>query len=188
MLAVTEMFREPKNEADRLLIPAFVRHDVWMALIHGFKGIVVFSFGNRSNFDSYGDYFFAYSEVANEITRPGGLGDVLLTGEVMNDIKLAVTQGPKTVLYQRKIGKPAKLTDFTYPTLKWRDMRHNSGRYCFVASSSKEPLTAVLSGLPQQPVQVVNAANGQVMGQTDNGTFELKFGPHGVHLLKFIAK
>ena len=188
MIAVTEMFREPKTDEDYNLIGAFVRHDVWMALIHKFKGIVVFSFGNRRNFDSYGEYLYQYSTVAKELTREGGLGNVVLFGEDMSDIKLEITKGPKTVTIQKKQGKPAKLVDFTYPTIKYRDMRHNSGRYFFAASSSKEPVEAVITGLPEQAIKVINAADGKVLGETSNGTFALKFGPLGVNLLKFEAK
>ena len=188
MIAVTEMFREPKTDEDYSLIGAFVRHDVWMALIHKFKGIVVFSFGNRRNFDSYGEYLYQYSVVAKELTREGGLGNVVLFGEDMNDIKLTITDGPKTVTIQKKEGKPAKVVDYSYPTVKYRDMRHNSGRYFFAASSSKEPVKAVITGLPKQPIKVINAADGKVMGETGNGTFELKFGPLDVNLLKFEAK
>ena len=188
MIAVTEMFKEPKTDEDYKLIGAYVRHDVWMALIHKFKGIVVFSFGNRRNFDSYGEYLFQYSEVAKELTREGGLGNVVLFGEDMNELKLEIIEGVKTVTIQKKMGKPAKMVDFKYPTLKWRDLRHNSGRYLFAASSSKEPVEAVLKGLPKQPVKVINAANGQLLGETSDGTFKLQFGPWGVNLLKFEAK
>ena len=188
MIAVTEMFREPKTDEDYNLIGAFVRHDVWMALIHKFKGIVVFSFGNRRNFDSYGEYLYQYSVVAKELTREGGLGNVVLFGEDMNDIKLTITKGPETVTVPKKEGKPAQVKKYTYPTVKYRDMRHNTGRYFFAASSSKEPVHAVIKGLPKQAIKVINAANGKVLGETSNGTFELTFGPLGVNLLKFEAK
>ena len=106
----------------------------------------------------------------------------------MNDVKLTITEGPKTVNVQKKEGKPAQVKTYTYPTVKYRDMRHNSGRYFFAASSSKEPVKAVIKGLPRQAVKVINAADGKVLGETSNGTFELKFGPLGVNLLKFEAK
>lgn len=188
MVAVTEMYRDPKEEADYELIPAFVRHDVWMAIIHGFKGVIVFSFAQRRNFDSHGEFFFAYSEVAGELNRAeNGLGKVVLFGQDKKDIQLKVVEGPATVSIKRK-QKPAGEVEFTYPTIKWRDMIHNSGRYCFAASSSKEPVKAVLSGLPKQPVTVINAANGKVLGKTADGTFKLDFGPYGVQLLKFVAE
>ena len=185
MLAVTEMFREPKTEEDRSLISNFVRHDIWMAIIHKFKGIVIFSLANRGGFDSHGDYFFAYCENANLLTHKG-LGNVALFGEDMKDLSLEITEGSQTVSIQRKQGKPAKQVTFTYPTLKWRDLRHNSGRYLFAASSSKEPVKATLKGLPAQKVQVIDMFTGKVLGTTDNGTFALEFGPWGVNLLKFV--
>ena len=188
MIAVTEMFRDPKTDEDYNLIGAFVRHDVWMALIHKFKGIVVFSFGNRRNFDSYGEYLYQYSVVAKELTREGGLGNVVLFGEDMNDVTLTITEGPKTVNVQKKEGKPVQIKTYTYPTVKYRDVRHNTGRYFFAASSSKEPVKAVIKGLPKQAIKVINAADGKVLDETSNGTFELKFGPLGVNLLKFEAK
>jgi hypothetical protein len=188
MVAVTEMYRDPKEDADYELIPAFVRHDVWMAIIHGFKGVIVFSFAQRRNFDSHGEFFFAYSEVAGELNRAeNGLGKVVLFGQDKKDIQLKVVEGPATVSIKRK-QNPAGEVEFTYPTIKWRDMIHNSGRYCFAASSSKEPVKAVLSGLPKQPVTVINAANGKVLGKTADGTFKLDFGPYGVQLLKFVAE
>ena len=189
MVAVTEMYRDPKEESDFNLIPAFVRHDVWMSIIHGFKGVVVFSFANRRNFDTHGEYFFAYTEVAKELNRAeNGLGKVVLFGQDKSDIKIKVTKGPQTVTVTRKGKKPAGELKFTYPTVKWRDVIHNTGRYCFAASSSKEPVKAVLSGLPKQPVTVINAADGKVLGKTADGTFKLDFGPYGVQLLKFVAE
>ena len=46
----------------------------------------------------------------------------------------------------------------------------------------------MLSGLPKQPVTVINAADGKVLGKTADGTFKLDFGPYGVQLLKFVAE
>ena len=189
MVAVTEMYRDPKVEEDYDLIPAFVRHDVWMSIIHGFKGIVVFSLANRRNFDTHGEYFFAYTEVAKELNGAGNsLGKVVLFGQDKSDIKIKVTEGPANVTVTRKGKKPAGDLKFTYPTVKWRDVIHNTGRYCFAASSSKTPVKAVLSGLPKQPVTVINAADGKVLGKTADGTFKLDFGPYGVQLLKFVAE
>ena len=54
------------------MIPKWVRHDVYLSLISGAKGIVVFSGWRRPKFPAFDRYFEAYAECAREINGPLG--------------------------------------------------------------------------------------------------------------------
>ncbi|NMA19807.1 MAG: hypothetical protein GX927_04425 [Lentisphaerae bacterium] len=180
-IAVTEMYVQPKDE-ELDMIPVWVHHDVWLSLIYGCEGILVFSFATRKNFDAHGNYFFAYADVAQELNGKPKLGEVLLFGVDEKDLSFTVTEGDKEAVYDNKYKKNDV---HTYPTIVWRDMRHATGRYCFAVASSATPIKAELTGLPKVPVAVFDAASGKQLGTTADGTFPLEFGPWGVKLLRF---
>ncbi len=181
---VPEMFVQP-TEAQMELIPVWVRHDVYVSLIYGGKFVVIFSLARRANFDAHGEYFFAYSQLARTLTKPGGIGEVLLFGEPQNALKLTVAEGEKEVVY-RRLDKAGKVIfEKSYPTLASRELLHTSGRYLLIANSSEQPVQAVLSGLPAVPVTVVDAESDREIANTDQGKLDLNFTPYEVKVLRF---
>ena len=182
---VPGMYIQPTRQ-DAQAIRTWIRHDVFVPLIHGAKLVIIFSLAERRNFNAHGEYFFAYSDIAKKLTAPGGIGEVLLFGKVENDLRFTVTSGPAETAYtvtDRKTRK--KVVKKVYPTLVWRDLRHSSGRYCLVASSNSRPVKAELSGLPQTAAAVYNAETGELLGKTSNGKFPLDFGGYEVKILQF---
>lgn len=184
---VPEMYVQPRAE-ELAMVPVWVRHDVFMPLIYGARFVEIFSLARRAGFDAHGSYFFAYSNIAKTLTRPGGLGEVLLFGERLNDLKLAVTAGPAEVEYVRK-DKDGKITVARkYPTLAWADIRHASGRYLFAGSSAAEPVKARLSGLPKMPVAVFDAETGRQLGVAADGQWNLAFAPYEIKILRLTPR
>lgn len=182
---VPGMYIQPTRQ-DTDAICTWVRHDVFVPLIHGAKLVIIFSLAERRNFNAHGEYFFAYSDIAKKLTAPGGIGEVILFGKVENDLHFTVTSGPAETAYKvtdRKTRKP--VVKKVYPTLVWRDLRHSSGRFCVAASSNPQPVTAELSGLPPGTTAVYNAENGELLGKTSNGKFTLHFGGYEVKILQF---
>ena len=180
-IAVTEMYIEPQQE-ELGMVPAWVKYDVWVPLLYGCRGILVFSLANRKNFESHDRYLLAYSEVIKPLNGERKLGEVLLFGVEEKDLSFQVTDGPDTVTYVKK--SPNNNLTFTYPTILFKDIRHATGRYCFAASSSDMPVKTLLKGLPKQPVAVYDAENGKLIGTATDGTFPVEFDTWGVRLLR----
>lgn len=141
-IAVPEMFRQPP--ADRLEdIELWVRHDTYSSLIHGAKGIVIFSFGRRSNFSSRERYYEAWAAVARELTNPENpLGTVFLRGEELPQVQYRMLSGPKQVtLRARSTIKEAQV----YPSLQSKHLRWRNREYLFLVNSSAETLSIDLN-------------------------------------------
>ncbi len=177
---VPEMYIEPAPE-DYDKINGWVRHDVYMPLICGVRAVVVFSLGRRSGFEAHNQYLGAYRKVARSLTRPGGFGEVLLFGEKQSDLKWTMVNGPATVPYMKRNKDGSTVVEKEYPTLAWNDLKHSTGRYCFVGSSSESPVRARLSGLPAS-ARVVDAETGRELGVGDGCEFE--FAPYEIKILK----
>ncbi|MGE9289913.1 MAG: hypothetical protein ACQKBT_02915, partial [Puniceicoccales bacterium] len=95
-ILVPEMFREPEVE-DLAWIRDWVRHDVYLGLVAGAKGVVVYSLFPRGGFSSFPEYYEAYAEIAREVASEDGLGQVFLFGERRNDIRVKLEKGTPSV-------------------------------------------------------------------------------------------
>lgn len=139
-IAVPEMFHQPPEEL-LPMISTWVRHDVYLSLISGAKGIVVFSGWRRPKFPAFDRYIEAYSECAREINGPLNLGQVFLFGEHRNDISVRIIRGPSKVATAHK--EPVE-----FPAVAILDVAHGKNRYLFLANSSNEPVRVEVQGLP----------------------------------------
>ena len=146
-IAVPEMFQQPPDEL-LAMIPRWVRHDLYLSLIAGAKGIIVFSGWARPKFPAYQAYYDAYAACARELCGPLQLGQVFLFGERRGDLQVRVLSGPPTVAL--RFHKHAK----EYPSVSSLDVAHGSARYLFLANSANEPVRVRVSGLPAAPVRV----------------------------------
>ena len=185
ILAVLEMFR-PVDKAELHRIPDWARHDFYAALISGAKGLAIFTAVNRKGFTaSYKLYYPAYSKAAKEVTGKNGLGEIFLFGEHRQDLKLQITSGDaETPLIFRgnpKKNKPEKTIN--YPSIGFANIAHARGRYLFMVNSAEKPVTAVVSGMPENTV-VKDAVTGKIITVAGKNGIELKFKSLEVKLLK----
>jgi hypothetical protein len=149
-IAVPEMFQQPIDE-DLQLIPAWVRHDVYLALVSGAKGVVVFSFWARPKFPAHGDYYRSYVRIAEELNGPQNLGQVFLFGERRNDITLEVQEGPATVeMTYRKVKKKE------YASVSLANIAVGSERYVFLVNSANDGVHVDIEGLPAAGARAAN--------------------------------
>ena len=139
-ISLPEMFQQPADE-ELPLIPAWVRHDVYCTLLHGAKGVMVFSASKRKNFAAREAYLQAYLEVCRELTGPKKLGQVFLFGKEMQDLECVVIDGPENVSIT------ANKEEYSYPSLSFKNYSWQNMRYLFVVNSSNEPVKAMISGL-----------------------------------------
>ncbi len=147
-IAVPEMFQQPPEEL-LPMIPRWVRHDVYLSLMTGAKGIVVFSGWRRPKFPAFDRYLQAYAECSREISGPLNLGQVFLFGERRNDIRVRVIHGPAKVATAHK--EPVE-----FPSVTILDGAHGQDRYLFLANSSNESVQVEVEGLPSAPIIAKN--------------------------------
>jgi len=147
-IAVPEMFHQPPEEL-LPMIPKWVRHDVYLSLMTGAKGIMVFSGWRRPKFPAFDRYFESYAECIREINGPLNLGQVFLLGERRNDLQVRVLRGPTKVATAHK--EPVE-----FPSVALLDVAHGRDRYLFLANSSNEPVRVEVRGLPRTTIMAEN--------------------------------
>jgi len=172
-IAVPEMFRQPPGE-ELDLIPAWVRHDVYLALITGAKGVVVFSMRQRPNFPAHEAYYQAYAQTAKEICGEQGLGQVFLFGEWRDDVSLQIFEGLRWL--ELKIKKQM----LRYPAVSFADIAYGSSRYL-----AEQPVSVRVRGLPLEEVLAYNVFAGDEPTEIAGGQFSLHFAPLEVKCLRF---
>ena len=181
-IAVVEMFRQPSPE----MLPgleSLVRHDIYLALISGAKGIAVFSLAERGGFSAHRRYFSAYAFEAGRLGGPKGIGQIFLFGRPMNDLKVKIVEGPerlKTTPVPRK-DEVREYPSISFAELGWRD----NHVLALVNSSDDAPVTVEISGLPAEPVRITDLITNQEYGRTDSGTFRKIISPYEAVCLKF---
>jgi hypothetical protein len=182
-ILLPEMFQEPKPEEVKL-IPAWVRHDTYLGLVSGAKGVLIFSLWPRKKFPSHPIYLDAYCRVASEITTKNGLGQVFLFGQAKDDLKLNIVSGPKTASCKMRI---KKTETFTYPSISFSNIAYKKARYLIAVNSTEQNVKAEFSGFPVNAV-AFNAVDGKALAAPVNGTLKLEFKPYEVITLKFNKK
>jgi hypothetical protein len=178
-IAVPEMFQDPPEEL-LPMIPRWVRHDVYLSLICGAKGIMVFSGFRRSKFDTFDRYHQAYATCARQINGPLNLGQVFLFGERRQDVRVRVTSGPARIATAHK--EPVE-----YPSVAMLDVSHGKDRYLFLANSANQPVGVVIEGLPSVPIGVENLFEPDEEPNLQHGRFELKLESLAVKAYRFTA-
>ena len=167
-IMVAELFQDP-SPADHRRIPEWVRHDVILSLIHGAKGVAVYSLFERPEVKKYfDDYYEAYAGIARDLRHNRKLGDVFLFGKESSDLKLRVIAGPNSVSFVNPASKveSASLTEQektaaeqqTYPALSSCEYRYRNKRYLFLCNSSyDESITVEVKGFPTKTTLVTEA-------------------------------
>jgi len=181
-ICVPEMFEEPAaGSMDK--IESWVRHDVYLSLICGSKGVVVFSLATRPTLsaDAHSRYYAAYKQVARELNGPVGLGQVFLFGKRCNDLHGKVISGPAEVSITPL---PRKPDVFKYPSVTFADVSYKTGRYFLAVNSAEEPVGYELSGFPPEAVKFTDVVSGKELTVARGGLLKLDFRPLEVKLLR----
>jgi len=163
-IAVPEMFQEPPEDS-LAMIPRWARHDVYLSLVSGAKGIMVFSGWRRPKFPAFDRYCQAYAVCAREINGPLNLGQIFLFGQRRGDIRVRLLDGPARV--STAGNKPVR-----YPSVAMLDVAHGQGRYLFLVNSANKPVRLMVEGLPQVLLVVESLFDRQKQRITRRGQFE----------------
>jgi len=179
-IAMPEMFQDPSDPNDDVLINSWCRHDVYCALVAGAKGVVIFSGWRRGSFERTFDiYYQGYTSIAKELNGPLNLGKVLLFGEIHNDISVAVNYGPSTV-------SVASLA-YTADSVNFLNLADTTGgRYLLMVNSANEAVGVTVSGLPTTGVWRREVFSSQEWVPTQGGSFTVDFAPLAVKCFRII--
>ncbi len=175
------MFQQPADE-DLKWCPLWPRHDTYLSLITGAKGVAVFSMRVRVNFPAHGAYYEGFASVAREVCGPLNLGQVFLFGEVRGDLDMQIVSGPESIMLTgvAKDDAPA----VAYPTISFVDLAYGPHRYLMAVNSSYEPIEVRVTGLPQG-----NVAGEQLLADEsvviNDRSFNATFAPMEVKAWRF---
>ena len=159
-LMMPQMSRDQEDPALDSMVRAWARHDVYLGMMTGAKGVLIWSlFPRQQLMRSHKIHYDAFSEAGMELTRELNLGKVFLFGEEKADLTVQQTEGIREVeLY---IGPKNKIEENTtsdeererylkaYPALTTREISYAGRRYLFLCNSSTEPMVCEVEGLPR---------------------------------------
>lgn len=156
---------EPGEEKE---IRSWVRHDVYLGLASGAKGVCIFSLFKRKEVrKTWQLWYDAYAECGRELNGPRALAQVFLFGQRRSDIKVERLQGggPATIKLggeveaattsdRERAERPIKMPSWTAA-----EFLHKDNHYLFLINSANEPATFALKNLPASK-RTENAFNG----------------------------
>ncbi len=125
-------------------IDDWCRHDAYMGLIMGGKGIQIWSgFRGRAGFSDphFDAYLDGYLSVAEDLNGALDLAPVFLYGTKQGDVNMNITSGPTSLQLDYR-GQ----TNF-YPPITYLSTIHGGTEYLFMVNSATQDVTATFSGL-----------------------------------------
>ncbi len=159
---------EPGEES---MIRAWVRHDVYLGLCSGARGVLIWSLFPRAAVKrTYSQWLDAYAECGRELTGPRALGEVFLYGRPRSDLRVERREADGT-----RSAVPDTLTTAEFSLA--------GDRYLFVINSTPAPAAAAVSGMPAR-ARVTDAFTDEVRPLPADGPLPLELPPWGVIALR----
>ncbi|QHI69122.1 LamG-like jellyroll fold domain-containing protein [Tichowtungia aerotolerans] len=140
-------------EGEEHLIDDWCRHDAYMGLILGGKGINVWSgFRPRSGFeDDFQAYFDGYLSVAADLNLDKNFAPVFLYGTEVIGVTHTVTSGPAELeLIYTPNASEGTFTN-SYPSVTYALRQYLGQQYLFAVNSATQAVTLTFSGVPDVP-------------------------------------
>ena len=174
-------------------IRAWVRHDVYLGLASGAKGVLIWSLYPREGVRrTWQLWYDAYAECGRELNGPRGLAQVFLFGERRSDLKVRqlageavadVTLGgkvePGTTSEQERAAREVKLPAWTSAEFACGD-----SRWLFVINSANSSARFKINGWPSD-VRAEDAFTGADIPLKDAGGLTINLPDYGVFAVRF---
>lgn len=156
-LIMPELCADPAPE-DVSKIPVWVRHDTYLGLMSGAKGVLVWSLFPRKEVKKTWQIWYAsYSEVGKELTGDRRLGDVFLFGERRHNLTVKPMESRPVYDLQEiknkeddardqnstKKAPPINISPWTAT-----EIAYGPDTYLFIANSSAGSTSFTVSGIP----------------------------------------
>lgn len=148
-IVMPELCSDPEEPSLDHLIPAWARHDVYLGLMCGGKGVAIWSLFPRQEVKrTWRIWYDAYCAIARELTGPLGLGKVFLRGVEQPLVDVFILEGPHTLRLTKggRNSLEASTTNdsekaaavVTYPTMSVKQLGFEGSTYVFLCNSSSE--------------------------------------------------
>lgn len=192
-----ELCKDPAP-ADRARIPTWVKHDIYLGLMSGAKGMLLWSLHPRAEVkETWKQWYDAYANLGKELNRPDGLGKVFLFGEVRHDLKVTTVE----THLPYPLGKSARTSLEDTTTLPregtkgmlhpWTKVEYQLGsvRYVFLANSMPETTTFQTAGIPSRGIVLSDALSGAELAlPAADAPLTLTLGPWEVRALRLTGR
>jgi len=167
------------QDGEEDLIEDWCRHDAYMGLIMGGKGISIWSgWRPRSSWtNDFQAYFDGYLTVASDLNQERNLAPVFLHGTEVTGVTLNVTSGPASL----QLVYPDGVTN-NYPPVTFTMREYLGQQYLFAVNSATQAVTLTFSGVP-------DAARTDLFQGLENtasgGSFSTTLDPYQVIAFRF---
>ncbi len=164
-VAVLWMARDQKKDNIQF-IHDWARHDVYLSLITGAKGIMIWSGSNRrQGFSKHFEGFYkGYASAAQELNGPQDLAKFFLFGEPQSSVHALVVDGPKEQSFKYRD------KTYNYPSLSSRQYVYKGQNYFFMVNSSDQTIRTYITGIPTT-TDVYNVFSKKII--LDNGAINM---------------
>lgn len=168
---LSEDFTDPLTGTDPIEIRRVLRHDVYLSLVMGIKGVDIWSmFEGRPNLTTGNEQFEAYGSVATDLLN---LGKVILFGQPRDDLTVSVTQGQTLINYTHTDN-----TQMVFDAVNILNVAYGNERYLIVVNSAESEVDIEIRGLPNEYI----AEN--LLEETTWVGNQLRLKQLGVHVLR----
>lgn len=194
-IVMPQLSRDPDAASMDSMIPVWVRHDIYLGLMTGARGVAIWSlFKRREVKRTHHIFYAAYAKVGRELTGPLRLGQVFLFGEDRANLVVRQVSGPGTV--ELFTGPRNKLEEDTmakeemqrhthhYPALATREISYGGQRYLFLCNSTAEEIVCEIEAIPLKGSQVDDIFEGKVLIPGNGGRLLRTLGPWDVHAVR----
>jgi hypothetical protein len=189
-----ELCADPSPAEDRE-IRDWVRHDVYLGLASGARGVVIWSLFKRAGVKrTWQRWYDAYAECGRELNGARGLGQVFLFGERRSDLKVSLQAGegaahvalggsaePETTSAAERAARQAQVPGWTAG-----EFAYGQSRWLFLVNSANAAATFSLSGWPRGCL-AEDAFNGKPVALQQDGVQKVTLPPYGVLGLRLQA-
>lgn len=191
-LLMPELCKDPEPEEDKE-IRAWVRHDVYLGLASGAKGVLIWSlFKRREVKRTWQLWYDAYSECARELNGPRGLAQVFLFGERQSTLKVQQVQGSAAANVTLGGSAEAGATteqeraqrEVKFPSWTSAEFLYRGSRWLFLVNSANAPAAFTVNDSPPGSGGE-DAFTGKSLGDGGDRSRRFDLGAYGVVGLRF---
>ena len=195
-LVMPELCKDPETGEEKE-IRSWVRHDVYLGLVKGAKGLCLWSLFKRKEVaKTWPLWYDAYAECGRELNGPLGLAQVFLFGgEPSAKLDVRQVSGPSaaavklggdaeagTTTEQERQAREQKMESWTA-----REYAYGGEHWLFLINSANEPAAFEIAGWPAgaQPRDGFTSAPAALPARAP---LRLETPPYGVAALRFAAR
>lgn len=190
-VVMPELCRDPEPGEEKE-IRAWVRHDVYLGLASGAKGVFIWSLFKRKEVSrTWQLWYDAYAECARELNGEPALAQVFLFGERRSDLTVKLLKGesaakvtlggeaePATTSERERAPRQVQFPTWTAAEHVFRD-----GHWLFLVNSANSTAAFEIAGWPKES-RAVNAFNGLPIVLKSDAPLQVELPAYGVAAIR----